>query len=73
MEDQYAIVWFEGENVYTLVNNKDRPILLSKEHLSSEPSIHGVIDREDQVETANDDHRYAIRTHLLEELYGYVI
>lgn len=69
----YAVVWFEGDSVYTLVNSANEPILMSKQQVAQEPSIHGIIDSEDQVETASDDLRYAIRTQLLEDLYGYVV
>ena len=66
---RYAIIWFEGESTYRLVDKHSRTITLSYDEAAQDAA--GIIDTEDALERAEDDLRYAISTELLEDLYGW--
>lgn len=66
---RYAIIWFEGESTFRLVDNQSRTITLSYDEAMQDSA--GIIDTEDALERAEDDLRYAISTDLLEDLYGW--
>lgn len=66
---RYAIIWFEGDATFRLVDRQSRTITLSYEEAAQDAA--GIIETEDALEKAEDDLRYAINTDLLEELYGW--
>lgn len=67
----YALIWFEGENYYTLVDRNNKTVLLSEAEAEYDTS--GILRTEDDVENAQDDIRYAIDVTLLEDLFGWVV
>lgn len=66
----YAIVWFEGDDIFTLVDNEDKTIRLTETHAQTESF--DTLKSAKQVEDAQDDLRYAIHVDLLESLFGWV-
>lgn len=68
---RYAIIWFEGDNTFRLVDRQSKTITLSYEEASQDSA--GIIDTEESLERAEDDLRYAISTELLEDLYGWSV
>lgn len=66
---EYAVIWFEGEETYTLVNSSNQTVILSRAEAYQDTA--GVINTEDDLENAEDDLRYAISTDLLEDLFGW--
>lgn len=69
MAEKYALVWFEGDDPFTLVDHKGTTVLLDKEDALRQSS--GILLTQDDVDNAEDDLRYAITTDLLEDLYGW--
>lgn len=66
---KYALIWFEGDNPYTLVDKQGKTVLLTKDAALNQSS--GLLHSQDDVDAAEDDLRYAITTDLLDELYGW--
>lgn len=66
----YAIVWFEGDDIFTLVDNDDKTIRLTEEHAKEES--YATLRNEKDIEDAQDDLRYAIHVDLLESTFGWV-
>lgn len=66
---RYAIIWFEGESTFRLVDKNSRTITLSYAEAAQDSA--GLIETEEALERAEDDLRYAISTDLLEDLYGW--
>lgn len=66
---EYALIWFEGEDPFTMVNKEGKTVLLSKEEALRQVS--SLLENQDDVDKAEDDLRYGIASHLLEELYGW--
>lgn len=66
---KYAIIWFEGDSPYTMVDKKGKTVLLSKEAAMQQAS--GLLHTQDDVDEAEDDLKYAITTTLLEDLFGW--
>lgn len=66
---KYALIWFEGDSPYTLVDKQGKTVLLTKEAALNQSS--GLLHSQDDVDAAEDDLRYAITTELLDELYGW--
>lgn len=67
----YALIWFEGENYYTLVDQFNKTVLISEAEAYYDTT--GILKTEDDVENAADDVRYAISTDLLEDLFGWTV
>lgn len=68
--NEYAIIWFEDNDNFTLFNRKGLVTLTREQALSSE-DIAGILETEADVDDAQDDLRYAISLQLLDILYGY--
>lgn len=66
---KYAIIWFEGDSPYTMVDKKGKTVTLSKEAALEQSS--GLLHTQDDVDEAEDDLKYAITTTLLEDLFGW--
>lgn len=66
---EYAIVWFEGEDIYTLVDTNDKTVLLTESEALSEAAQ--ILRKTSDVEDAEEDLRYAIPAHMLNELFGW--
>lgn len=71
MSTQYAILWFEGDTPFTLVDDSDKTVLLSEAEAKAETAA--VLHTENDVEEAESGVRYAVSTHLLDELFGWVV
>lgn len=69
--NEYAIIWFEGDDAFTLVNSQNQTVVQTRAEVSRDTA--GVIDTEDQLDKAEDDLRYAISLTLLEDLFGWVV
>lgn len=67
---QYAIIWFEDDDNYTLVN-RNGLVTLTEDEVHSSEEIAGILETQEDVDVAQDDARYAIRLDLLDELFGY--
>lgn len=67
--NKYAIIWFEGDSPYTMVDKKGKTVLLSKEAAMQQAS--GLLHTQDDVDEAEDDLKYAITATLLEDLFGW--
>jgi len=67
----YALIWFEGEDTYTLVDRADKTVLLTEaEALNDAVSF---LRSEKDLDNAIDDVRYAISVELLEDLFGWEV
>lgn len=66
---KYAIIWFEGDSPYTMVDKKGKTVILGKEAALQQAS--GLLHTQDDVDAAEDDLKYAITTTLLEDLFGW--
>lgn len=66
---KYAIIWFEGEAPYTMVDKKGKTVVLTKDAALEQAS--GLLHTQDDVDEAEDDLKYAITTTLLEDLFGW--
>lgn len=72
LEAKYAIVWFENDEPYTLVDSDtDKPILLTAGEAQTEAASR--ILTLEQAEDMQEGFRYAVHTSLLDELFGYVV
>lgn len=69
MEEKYALIWFEGDEYYTLVDRHNKTVLIAA--AEAKESTAGILRTEDDVENALDDLRYAIPANLLQELFGW--
>ena len=56
---KYALIWFEGDSPFTLVNKEGKTVLLTKDEALQQSS--GLLTTQDDVDAAEDDLRYAIR------------
>lgn len=67
----YAIIWFEGETAFTLVDSQNKTVVQPRDAVQRDTA--GVIDTEQQLEDAEDDLRYAISVDLLENFFGWEV
>lgn len=70
MDTKFAVIWFEGADIFTLVDRKGKLVKLSEREAKAAPSITGVLKSQSDVELAVDDLKYAIYLDLLEDLFG---
>jgi hypothetical protein len=70
METRYAIIWFEGQDKYTLVDRHGSIVTRTEKEITHAPSIVSILRTQSDVEDAQDDLKYAISTELLENLFG---
>lgn len=66
----YAIIWFEGDETYTLVDKNSKTLVFSYQQVLQDSA--GVLLTEDDIEGVEDDLRYAISVELLEDYLGWV-
>jgi len=71
LRDQYAILWFEDSNMFTLVDDEDKTIILDR-HSALEESAR-ILDTESEINEAEEGIRYAVPAYLLDELFGWTV
>lgn len=71
VSNEYAIIWFEGDIAYTLVDARNQTVIQSRDAVARDTA--GIIDTEEQLEAAEDDLRYAISTELLSNFFGWEV
>jgi hypothetical protein len=70
-ETRYAILWFEDDAAFTLVDDSDKTVVLSESEAKAEAST--ILRNENEVEEAESGVRYAVPTQLLDELFGWIV
>ena len=70
-DPQYAILWFEGSDMFTLVDDNDKTILLAREAAQEESSR--LLHTEKEINEAEEGIRYAVPANLLDELFGWTV
>lgn len=70
-DNVYAIIWYEDDTIYRLVNTGGELKTFTRQQAETEASVAGFLNTEEDINSAEDDLRYAISLQLLEETYGY--
>lgn len=70
-KELFAIVWFEDDDVFTLVDDDDKTVLLTYSEALDESS--SVLANEKEVDEAEKGIRYALPVELLDTLFGWTV
>lgn len=66
----YAIIWFEDESIYRLVDHQGHLKVFDIQQIDQENTVSEFIKTQDDIDNAEDSVRYAITIDLLEDTYG---
>lgn len=67
-DKKYAVVWFEGDDIFRLATDDDKTVWLTR--AETEYEVSGVLDTESQVDEAQEGVRYAIEANLMDSMFG---
>lgn len=67
-DNRYAVVWFEGDDIFRLATNDDKTVWLTR--AETEYEVIGVLETQSQVDEAKEGIRYAIAADLMDSMFG---
>lgn len=67
--NEYAILWFEDNSIFTLVNEDNYTVRLTFTEAQDESAR--ILETEEDIDEADEGVRYAVPLYLLDELFGW--
>ena len=69
--EQFIVVSFGAEDDIFAVTTDDGSTIIQREYDAIKDSVHGVLSTEDEIESAENDVRYAVPVDLAREVFGW--